>query len=308
VKVNASPGARIAAILGLIAIVAIGVFLLLRNGGSSGGPVTTATATETSTATTTSTNSNKRTTRRKSSGAKKEGASALDAALSRYGVVVVSLYAPGVAVDSLAAKEAAAGAAAANAGFVAFDVFNERQVRQLAKLLGNLSISNPSVLVFVRPRELSVRLQGFVDRDIVAHAVRIARPTKAAWVSQANAICGRFDTQVTAFGTKLDAAKNLAALTAAQRSEIASAAQHYATLMGEFVRDLNKVSVPTAQRARYKALTAAYRQIATTVKALATAVAGNESTAVSEALNAISSRAFHAYTIASELGLTTCAR
>jgi hypothetical protein len=307
VKVNASPGARIAAIAGLIAIVAIGVFLLLRNGGSSGGPVTTATTTETSSATTTSTNSNKRTATRKSSGGMKEGVAALDAALTRYGVVVVSLYAPGVAVDSLAQKEAAAGAAAANAGFVSFDVFNEREVRQLAKLLGNLSISNPSVLIFVRPRELSVRLRGFVDRDIVAHAVRIARPTKAQWVTQANAICGRYDAQATGLSAKLQSAQSLATLTATQRSEVATAARRMATLWNGLVRDLSKVSVPSAQRPRYKALSATLRQITNSLTTLAAAVARNDSASVSGTLNKISSTAAQASTIASELGLTTCA-
>lgn len=295
---------RIAAILGLIAIVAIGVFLLLRDGGSSSEPVTT--ATETSTATTSS-NSSTRTTERKHPGTK-EGVVALDAALASHGVVVVSLYAPGVAVDSLAEKEAAAGAAAANAGFVAFDVFNERQVRQLAKLLGNLSISNPSVLIFVRPRELSVRLQGFVDRDIVAHAVRIARPTTAQWVTQANAICGRFEVQGTGLSAKLASAKNLAALTATQRSDVATAARRLATLWSGLARELSKVNVPNGVRARYKTLTGTLRQIVNASNTLAVAVAGNNSTSVSETLDKISSNATQASVIASELGLTTCAR
>jgi thiol:disulfide interchange protein len=98
--------------------------------------------------------------------------SALDAALSRSRVVVVSLYAPRVELDDTARLEAQAGAAAAGAGFVAVNVLDEAQARPLTKQLGVLD--DPSVLVFRRPDELVIRLTGFADKETVEQAARNA--------------------------------------------------------------------------------------------------------------------------------------
>jgi thiol:disulfide interchange protein len=97
---------------------------------------------------------------------------ALAAALTRNQVVVVSLYAPDVALDDTAMREARAGAAAAGVGFVALDVLNESQSRPLTKLLGVLE--DPTVLVFRRPDKLVVRLTGFADMQTVLQAARNA--------------------------------------------------------------------------------------------------------------------------------------
>jgi hypothetical protein len=98
--------------------------------------------------------------------------SSVAAAFSGRKVVVVSLYAPDVPLDEMVAAEARSGAAAAGAGFVALNVFNESQARPLTKLLGVLE--DPTVLVFKRPGELFLRLSGFADQETVEQAARNA--------------------------------------------------------------------------------------------------------------------------------------
>ena len=97
---------------------------------------------------------------------------ALNTALARNEVVVVSLYAPNVELDDMATREARAGADAAGVGFVALDVLNERQSRPLTRQLGVLE--DPAVLVFRRPGELVVRFSGFADMQTVFQAARNA--------------------------------------------------------------------------------------------------------------------------------------
>jgi hypothetical protein len=87
---------------------------------------------------------------------------------------VVSFVTPGAGLDELAAKEAAAGANAVGASFVAVDVGRERQARPYAVMLGALEA--PTVLVFKRPGEVFVRLNGFADLDTVAQAADNATP------------------------------------------------------------------------------------------------------------------------------------
>jgi hypothetical protein len=93
-------------------------------------------------------------------------------ALARHRIVVVTLYAPKIALDDMATREAQAGAAAAGAGFVALNVLSESQARPLTKQLGVLA--DPEVLVYRRPSELVVRFTGFVDQQTVAQAARNA--------------------------------------------------------------------------------------------------------------------------------------
>ncbi len=101
---------------------------------------------------------------------------ALALALGSHGVVVVSLYAPDSAVDSMARDEARQGAAAAGAGFVALDVSNEKVASPLTSLLtggataADRVLDDPAVLVFRAPNTLFVRLNGWTDRDTVAQA------------------------------------------------------------------------------------------------------------------------------------------
>jgi hypothetical protein len=98
----------------------------------------------------------------------------LSRALARNPVTVVALFDPRAELDELALAEARAGAADANVGFLAIDVFNEQQVRPLTQLLGVLT--SPSLLVYKRPNTLFVRIDGFSDRQTVAQAASNARP------------------------------------------------------------------------------------------------------------------------------------
>jgi len=93
---------------------------------------------------------------------------AVDRALARHKVVVVSLVVPGSHVDELAAGEAKARAKLGGAGYLALNVLNERVAHAvLAKLDG---LKEPSLLVLKRSGEVALALEGFVDRETVAQA------------------------------------------------------------------------------------------------------------------------------------------
>ena len=99
---------------------------------------------------------------------------AVDKALARHKVVVVSLVVPGSPIDELAAGEAKAGAKLGGAGYLALNVLNERVAHAvLAKLEGS---KEPSVLVFKQSGEVALALDGFVDRETVAQAAANAAP------------------------------------------------------------------------------------------------------------------------------------
>jgi hypothetical protein len=89
-------------------------------------------------------------------------------ALRSSPVAVVSLITPDSALDEMAAKEAAAGARAAGAAFVTVDVSREKHARPYAVKLG--VVNAPTVLVYKRPGDLFLRLDGFADLDTVAQA------------------------------------------------------------------------------------------------------------------------------------------
>jgi hypothetical protein len=99
---------------------------------------------------------------------------AVDRALAKHRVVVVSLVVPGSHVDELAAGEAKAGAKLGGAGYLALNVLNERVAHAvLSKLNG---VKEPSLLVLKRSGEIVVALEGFVDRETVAQAAANAAP------------------------------------------------------------------------------------------------------------------------------------
>ena len=93
---------------------------------------------------------------------------ALARALTSHRVAVVSFVTPDSGIDEMAAMEAAAGARAVGAAFVTVDVSRERSARPFSLMLGVLKA--PSVLIFKRPGELFVQLDGFADLDTVAQA------------------------------------------------------------------------------------------------------------------------------------------
>jgi hypothetical protein len=180
-----SPRARIlAAALGLAVLALAGGFLLLGRGQSSSSaaintikplhPVKKHVATTKPKAT--KKLAKKVTVKRKPRAVINGMPAALALALNSHEIVVVSLYTPGANVDAMATDEARHGAALAGAGFVAFDVGNEKAVSPLAALLSSAPtpadrvLDGPAVLVFQRPGSLFVRLNGFADRDTVAQA------------------------------------------------------------------------------------------------------------------------------------------
>jgi hypothetical protein len=95
-------------------------------------------------------------------------------ALTARPVAVVAFVTPSARLDEMAANEAAAGARAGGASFVTVDVSKERQARPFAVKLGVLEA--PTVLVFKRPGDVFVRLEGFTDLDVVAQAAENAQP------------------------------------------------------------------------------------------------------------------------------------
>ena len=86
-------------------------------------------------------------------------------------VVVVELYARDAPLDTMALKEAVAGASLAGAKLVAIDVTAKPSDAALRKLSQKGSgLEAPAVLVYRRPGELFVKLNGFVDHQTGAQA------------------------------------------------------------------------------------------------------------------------------------------
>jgi hypothetical protein len=108
------------------------------------------------------------------------------AALVHHAVVVLALVTPKSDVDELTLAEAKAGASAAHAGFVTINVSNNAQVAALSGLVGssadpqNRLLDAPAVLVFQRPQALYVRLNGYVDADMIEQAAVNAAPVPAS--------------------------------------------------------------------------------------------------------------------------------
>jgi len=98
---------------------------------------------------------------------------ALEKALKKHPVVVVVLYAPDSSVDSLAAREARAGALAVRAGFLAVDVTNESAVAELAQLFDVRQA--PALLIVERGPKIVTQIAGYADRDTVAQAAEAAQ-------------------------------------------------------------------------------------------------------------------------------------
>ena len=100
---------------------------------------------------------------------KPKESTALEQELAEHRVVVVVFHTPGSDLDGEGLREARAGAASANAGFVAVDVTKENAVATIAaeyEVRGS-----PTVLVVVKSGEARSRFEGYVDRETVAQAV-----------------------------------------------------------------------------------------------------------------------------------------
>lgn len=94
-------------------------------------------------------------------------------ALQKHRVVVVALYTPGSKLDELTRAESRAGAKAQHAGFVPLDVFRQKNGNPILHKLG--VVDTPAVLVVSRPANVYAKLPGVPDRLIVEQAVADAR-------------------------------------------------------------------------------------------------------------------------------------
>jgi hypothetical protein len=104
---------------------------------------------------------------------KPESKTTLKHELEANRIVVVVFHTRGSDLDAAAVREARAGAAAAEGGFLAVDVKNERHVADLAAEYEVLGA--PTVLVLGHDGALRSRFDGYVDRETVAQAVTNAR-------------------------------------------------------------------------------------------------------------------------------------
>lgn len=95
-----------------------------------------------------------------------------DTALAReqkeHRVVVAVLYAPDANVDTLAIREARAGAAEAGAGFVAINVYDPQEIAPVT--VGLQVRSTPAVVVYDRRNGAVNLFQGWIDEETVAQA------------------------------------------------------------------------------------------------------------------------------------------
>ena len=92
--------------------------------------------------------------------------------LALHKVVVVSLYNPNADVDAISVAEAHAGALDTAAGFLLVNVLDNKVAGILTALLpGGGLLPDPGVLVYRAPGDIMVRLDGFADRTSVAQAV-----------------------------------------------------------------------------------------------------------------------------------------
>jgi hypothetical protein len=105
---------------------------------------------------------------------------ALDMLLHGHRVVIVALWDPEIPSDRYAFLEAQAGAKAANAGFLAVSVLDERLAAPLTVSAGNGTVlPSPGVLVYKQPGTLMNKLDGFADREAIAEAVANAMLAEA---------------------------------------------------------------------------------------------------------------------------------
>ncbi len=96
-------------------------------------------------------------------------------ALGRSPVVVVELFDPQSEVDAISFAEARAGAALAGVPFVPLNVLSQADVGKLTEQFGT-TLPDPGLLVYARPANIAVRIDGFVDKETVAQAAQNAVP------------------------------------------------------------------------------------------------------------------------------------
>ena len=90
----------------------------------------------------------------------------------RHAVVVAVLYAPDANLDTLAIREARAGAAEAGAGFVAINVYDPQEIAPVTTAL--TVRTTPAVVVYDREEGPVNLFQGWIDEETVAQAADTA--------------------------------------------------------------------------------------------------------------------------------------
>ena len=307
-KSTPSPRVRLLAVLALILLAGAGAYVLIHGSGpasSTAGTQTTLQKTTPSTRTTTTTKAKAKAPESKKAARKTpiEGVNALDAALVAHPIVVVSVYARGVATDEQAMSEARAGAARVGAGFVAFNVFDEKIARQLATLVGAEGTSSPEVLFVKRGRKVAFTLQGFADSQVVAQAANNVFPHTEPWVRDANAICGRFSAPLS---TALGKGKSADPLTATGRAQAAAALDEAATLLTRETKSLSAVRADLSSAKDLAQLVADLRQVATNLRSEATALRGNDTTTAQTIDQKTATLIANTGALAATLQLTSC--
>ena len=301
-----SPRVRFLAVFALVLLAGGGAYMLI-HGSSSASNTAGTQATLTNTTRTTTTTAKQSAKPEKSTRSRRkapvEGVNALDAALVAHPLVVVSLYARNVITDNQAMQEARAGAAAVGAGFVAFNVFDEKIARQLATLLGNSATSNPEVLFFKRGRNLVFTLQGFADSRVVAQAAKNVYPYTEPWVSDVKRICKRFSAslaaaQSTAMGADLGSATG--------REQAAKALNKAASLLSRETKSLSAVRTNVSDAKSYAQLVADLQQIATNLGSEAVALRGNDQETAKTIEQKNAALIVSASSLAANLQITSC--
>ncbi len=305
-KSTPSPRVRFLAVLALILFAGVGAYLLIHSSSgtnsasNTAGPLTSRTTTRThSTTTTTQTKPEKKKNKKSV-----EGVAALDAALVNHPIVVVSVYAHNVALDVAAMEEARAGAARAGAGFVAFNIYDEKLARQLGGLVSDPQLASPSVLFFKRPRTLAFMLRGFSDSQVVAQAAQNVFPHTEPWVGEANLVCSRYSTSLAKAQLEATSADTN---TAAGRKQAAAALERAATLLNQEVKALGKVRANSSKVAKFAQLVSNLKQISTNMSSEASALRSNDSATAKTIDQKNATLIATVTTLASELQLTTCA-
>jgi hypothetical protein len=312
-KSTPTPRVRFLAVLALILLAGGGAYVLMH--GSSSTSNTAGTQTTLQHSTTHAQTTPKKSTAPNKSKTKKskvkrhkarpvEGITALDAALVQNPLVVVSVYARNVATDTQAMEEAKAGAARAGAGFIAFNVFDEKIARQLASLLGGNATPNPEVLFFKRGRKLAFTLPGFADSQVVAQAAKNVYPHFEPWVNDANRICKRFSVPLAAAQSKVKSA-DLA--TAAGRVQAAAALAQAAAALTKETKSLGAVRTTVSAAKSYARLVSALQQFAINMDSEAVALRSNDQATAKSIDQKNAALIAGASNLAANLQITSCA-
>ncbi len=171
-----SPPVRLLAIVGVLAVVGLGLLLFAHNRSASSSAGSSPSITRTHTTPTHVTPTSKpvvKPTRPKVvllPGLPQPVAHAL----RNSKVVVVVLFAHGATGDGSAVDQARTGAKSAHTGFLAVNVANEQSARTLGTFAG-AATAPPAVLIVKRPGKIVNQFSGYADSEIIAQAALNAR-------------------------------------------------------------------------------------------------------------------------------------